>query len=62
MRPLVRCVTTPALLGRLVDDLPGHGGLIATEDVEQAFRRHGGDIREALYDLYDRFERRTRPA
>lgn len=57
---LVRCRTTPALLARLVADLPGHGGLIDTTDVEQAYRTRRGDIREALYDLYDVFERRAR--
>jgi hypothetical protein len=27
--------------------------------VADAFARHAGDLREALYDLYDRFERRA---
>lgn len=60
MQTLVHCATTPDLLARLVADLPPHGGLIGAADVEQAFRRHDGDVREALYDLYDRFERRAR--
>lgn len=60
MPTLVRCGTTPALLARLVADLPDHGGLIGADDVTAAFMAHGGDIREALYDLYDRFERRSR--
>ena len=59
---VVRCVTTPALLARIVAELPGHGGLVDAADVADAFRAHGGDIREALYDLYDRFERRVRKA
>lgn len=62
MPVVVRCATTAALLARLVAELPGHGGVIAKVDVEQAFRAHRGDIREALYDLYDRFERRIRTA
>ena len=60
MPTLVRCATTPDLLARLVAALPPHGGLIGATDVEHAFRRHEGDVREALYDLYDRFERRAR--
>jgi len=57
---LVRCTTTPALLRRLVDDLPDHGGLITDADIAAAFTTRQGDVREALYDLYDRFERRSR--
>lgn len=57
---LVRCRTSPELLARLVADLPPHGGLIERGDVDQAFQEHHGDVREALYDLYDRFERRVR--
>lgn len=57
---LVRCETSATLLTRLVEDLPPHHGLVTAPDVEEAFRRHRGDIREALYDLYDRFERRAR--
>ena len=57
---LARCTTTPALLARLVADLPDHGGVIGPADVAEAFAARGGDVREALYDLYDRFERRTR--
>lgn len=62
MPTLVRCATTPALLARLVADLPGHGGLIGATDVHEAFAARRGDVREALYDLYDRFERRARGA
>jgi len=57
---LVRCDTTPALLARLVADLPDHGGLIGPADIATAFAARQGDVREALYDLYDRFERRVR--
>ncbi len=60
MATLVHCTTSPALLGRIVADLPDHGGLIAAEDVVDAYAAHGGNLREALYDLYDRFERRCR--
>lgn len=57
---LVRCTTTPALLARLVADLPEHEGLIRDSDITAAFAARRGDVREALYDLYDRFERRAR--
>ncbi len=57
---LARCETTLGLLTAIVARLPHHGGLIDATDLEDAFRRHGGNVREALYDLYDRFERRIR--
>ena len=57
---LLRCETSPALLAALVTRLPDHGGRITTGDIDDAFRRHSGDVREAFYDLYDRFERRIR--
>lgn len=60
MPVLVRCRTTPALLASLVADLPDHGGLIGATDITAAFTACRGDVREALYDLYDRFERRSR--
>ena len=40
--------------------LPSHGGTIAPGDVDTAFHRHGGNLRDALFDLYDCFERRIR--
>lgn len=57
---LARCDTSVDLLDELVSRLPDHGGLIDGTDIDDAYRRHAGDLREALYDLYDRFERRTR--
>ena len=60
MPTLIRCATTPALLGRIVADLPDHGGLVTDADVAAAYAAHRGNLREALYDLYDRFERRSR--
>ena len=47
-------------MAAIVDRLPSHRGLIDPQDVVDAHRRHDGDLREALYDLYDRFERRSR--
>ena len=64
MPELVTCGTTPGLLAAIVDRLPGsadwYGDLIRAEDVRTAFDRRRGDIREALFDLYDVFERRAR--
>jgi hypothetical protein len=55
---LARCRTTPALLAAIVHRLPSHGGRIDNTDLDAALTRHAGDVREALFDLYDRFERR----
>ncbi|MGI9177832.1 MAG: hypothetical protein ACR2IT_08250 [Pirellulales bacterium] len=60
MPVLARCETSPRLLAAIVDRLPAHGGCIAKTDIDEAFHRHEGNVREALYDLYDRFERRVR--
>jgi hypothetical protein len=56
---LHRCRPTAAVLARIVAQLPDHGGTIGDDDLADAFARHAGDLREALYDLYDRFARRT---
>jgi energy-coupling factor transporter ATP-binding protein EcfA2 len=62
---LVACDTSPALLAGLVRRLPGHaswgGSVIRDADLEAAFLSTRGDIRESLYELYDRFEERRRP-
>lgn len=57
---LVECCTTVPLLAQLVGALPDHGGLITDADVAAAHAAHGGNLREALLDLYDRFEARAR--
>jgi len=57
---VVRCGSAPALLAAIVARLPDHGGAITAADVDEAFHRHAGNLREALFDLYDRFERRPR--
>lgn len=56
------CRTSPALLAAIVDRLPEQGGFLPSERpvlIEEAFRRAQGDIREALFTLYDRFEERA---
>lgn len=62
---LVRCRPSPAVLEALVRQLPGSaewlGDSLTTADIRAAFDRHGGDLREALFDLYDRMEERRRP-
>jgi hypothetical protein len=57
---LVQGRTSVALLERLVAALPNHGGLIAADDIAAAHATHDGNLREALLDLYDRFECRAR--
>jgi energy-coupling factor transporter ATP-binding protein EcfA2 len=64
MPVLMRCSTNPVLLRSIVRSLPGHelwqGTLICSADIEESFARHGGNLRESLYELYDRFEGRAR--
>jgi len=63
---LARCETTPDLLAAIVRHLPDCeqwlGPLVSAADIEEAFAGCGGNLREALYDLYDRFEASARPA
>lgn len=58
---LVSCSTTPRLLARIMERLPDRVGLVGEVDVEQAFDEANGNLREALFLLYDRFERARRP-
>ena len=57
---LVRAKGTLPILAALVTQVPDHGGLIEDADIADAHRRHGGNLRESLYDLYDRFQGRCR--
>ena len=55
--PVLReCETTSDLLRAIVARLPDRGGPVDEADIATAFRRHGGNLRESLYDLYDRVE------
>lgn len=56
---LWECSTSTALLTALTDRLRVDPA-IGQHDVEEAFQRAAGDIREALFLLYDRFEERAR--
>ena len=60
---LWECHPTPAVLGAVVARLPGadtRTSLIAETDVQRAFRESAGNIREALFLLYDTYEARAR--
>lgn len=59
---LVRTAASRLLLEAIVARLPDHGGLIGQADLAAAFARHPGNIRDALGELYDRFERHRRGA
>jgi len=64
MPELMRCGTSADLLSAIVRSLPDHacwyGTLICEADIEAAFTKHSGNLRESLYELYDRFESRGR--
>lgn len=53
---LLTCSATPRLLCRIVDLLPDRHGLLSPADIEETFHHAGGNLREALFLLYDRFE------
>lgn len=57
----VHTAGTLPLLQSIIARLPDHRGLIGPGDVVTAFSRHAGNLRDALGDLYDLFERRSRP-
>src|SRR5262249_12437453 len=38
--------------------LPAHGGVVRPDDVAAEFTRHGGNVREAFFSLYDLFQKR----
>jgi hypothetical protein len=55
---LARCESSSATVAAIVERLPAHGGAIGSVDIEAVFRHHGGNVRDALAALYDRFEER----
>lgn len=57
---LMQCRTSPRLLRMILTHLPASVAALGTQDVDEAFFRHQGNLRESLYDLYDRFEWYTR--
>jgi len=56
---LVRMQPSQALLAAIVDRLPCHGGRITAADIESAYDASRGNLREALFGLYDLFEQRA---
>jgi energy-coupling factor transporter ATP-binding protein EcfA2 len=60
MRTAVTTAGTLPLLTAIVARLPAHDDLITSADLADAFTRHRGNLRDALGDLYDRFEQRVR--
>jgi energy-coupling factor transporter ATP-binding protein EcfA2 len=50
------CSTSLPLLERLVEQLAGHESGVTAADVAEAFRASNGNLREALFLLYDRVE------
>lgn len=56
----VRTAGTLPLLTAIVARLPDHGQLITEADLSETFTGHGGNLRAALGDLYDRYELRSR--
>ena len=56
----VRTAGTLQLLTAIVARLPDPDALITGDDVSDACARHGENLRDALGDLYDRYELRSR--
>ncbi len=52
---LVECRTTPELLGGIVGELLDGSDGGDVPDAAELHARHGGDVREALFELYDRW-------
>ncbi len=50
---LYRCETTAALLASLASRLLGDDANVDDETISELFETHGGDIRQALRELYD---------
>lgn len=59
---LVACHASREVLAAIVTRLPDAGGGIASSDIDDLFTRHAGNIRDALAELYDRFEARRHEA
>ncbi len=57
---VIRTAGSLRLLEAIVGRLPSAGGLIDRADLAAACQAQAGNLREALLDLYDRFEARAR--
>ena len=57
--PLYQTIATASLVERIVGQLMcGREGLLTSEEVSECMSRHGGNLRETLFDLYDIYEQR----
>lgn len=52
---LVRCRTTPELLGEILGHLPGGYNSDTSEKLEALYHLHKGNIRDCLWQLYDEY-------
>lgn len=53
---LLHCETSPALLAELAQELAQREpDAVAGVDLDALYRRHGGNVRDALWELYDRW-------
>jgi len=52
---LLTCRTNAGLLSEIIGRLLSENQAMSREEIERLFLRHGGNIREALRELYDRF-------
>jgi hypothetical protein len=60
---LYRMAPSPELTVRLVEHLLGkEKHLFATQEIHEVFHKHSGDLREVLFELYDRYEARRAAA
>jgi hypothetical protein len=58
---LVQLEPQLATIQKLVRQLTaGASGSISADAVAASFRRHGGNVRETFFELYDRYERHVR--
>jgi len=58
---LVTCTTDPTLLRRLVRELASAQAAVLDSNLDDLFRRHGGNIRSCLRELYDVYAGRGKP-
>jgi hypothetical protein len=55
--PICEVAPTPELAARIVAQLAGGGATFSPAELGECFARHGGNLREMLFELYDVFER-----
>jgi hypothetical protein len=61
--PIYHTATGPERMERIVERLlSGDWSRIHREEIAPRLAAHHGNVREALFDLYDLYEQRRRPA